>query len=228
VTAAAPRVRFGIEPTRTRPRPSTTKPRPKPGLACVLAEGGFRSRLEPRGSLRESSNSAWHSSRTARRLGPPHNKRRTAQRSRGWSVRCGRAACLRPRPASAVRPIGAHDRRPVRCDCSAAPVPPVPDSPRTSRSNPSRDTTGVPRSDLTLGSGRSRRAAPELPLGSCGSGMPRYVGPWLPRRRPSTDAATVASPSVRRLSAHSGRYASYGSLEAVAGGALLATRERQR
>ncbi len=56
---------------------------------------------------------------------------------------CGRAAFLRLRPASAVRPIGARDRHPVRPDCSAGPRLPEPDSRRTWRSNPWCDRTGV-------------------------------------------------------------------------------------
>jgi len=54
---------------------------------------------------------------------------------------CGRAACLRRRPANAAHPIDAHGRRLVRSDCSAGPLQPVPDLPRTWRSTPSRDTT---------------------------------------------------------------------------------------
>jgi hypothetical protein len=111
----------------------------------------------------------------------------TSSRRSYVSVRCGRAACLRPRPASAVRPIGARDRRPVPSDCSAGPRPPVPDLPRRWRSNPSRDTTGVSRTDLTPRCGS---------ISSCHArGAPRHpslIGQLLRLR----DRPTSAKPMV--------------------------------
>src|SRR6478752_10596209 len=82
---------------------------------------------------------------------------------------CGRAACLRRRPANAAHPIDAHGRRLVRSDCSAGPLQPVPDLPRTWRSTPSRDTTDVPRTDLTPYS--KHHGAPASARHSQGSGI---------------------------------------------------------
>ena len=85
-----------------------------------------------------------------------------------------RAACFRPRPASAVRPIGVHDRRPVRSDCSAGPHPPEPGLPQTWRSNPSRDdwrSTNRPYpSPKSISSGHGSAAVRRFPPLRAGSG----------------------------------------------------------